>query len=79
MHVATYRSTNLLAMPTTSTEDTIIGSRPDRSGGGLYFDSGTESADSYDAEDTVLERCRSMFRQIGRRVSSFELSRQIYG
>jgi len=68
-----------LAMPTTSTEDTIIGSRPDQSGSGLYFDSANDAVDRPDAEDSVVERCRSVFRQIGRRFSSFELSRQIYG
>jgi hypothetical protein len=63
-------------MPPTFTEDTIIESRPDQSG--LYFDS-VNNVESYDANDSVFERCRAMFRDLGRRVSSFELSRQIYG
>ena len=65
-------------MPENSTEDTIIGSRPDRGDSGLYFDSANAAADGPDT-DSVVERCRSVFRQIGRRFSSFELSRQIYG
>jgi hypothetical protein len=66
-------------MPPTSTEDTIIGSRPDSLGSPLFLDSANETSDGFNTEDTVLERCRSMFRQVGRRLSSFELSRQIYG
>jgi len=66
-------------MPPISTEDTIIGSRPNSSGNGLYLDSTNDMAEGQSTDDTVIERCRSMFRQLGRRVSSFELSRQIYG
>jgi hypothetical protein len=66
-------------MPTTSTEDTIIGSRPDRSEIELYLDSVNDAADGSDTEVTVVERCRSTFRQLGQRLSSFDLSRQIYG
>jgi hypothetical protein len=28
---------------------------------------------------TVIDRCRALFRSFGQRVSSFDLSRQIYG
>jgi hypothetical protein len=63
-------------MPSTFTEDTIIESRPDQ--GGLYLDS-AHHIESDDASDSVFERCRAVFRQLGERVSSFDLSRQIYG
>jgi hypothetical protein len=78
-HAAIHQLTKPLIMPPTFTEDTIIGSSPNHSGSPLYLDSANAAADSYNAEDSVLERCRSVFRQIGRRLSSFELSRQIYG
>jgi hypothetical protein len=45
----------------------------------MYLDSTNDIADGQPTDGTVVERCRSMFRQIGRRVSSFDLSRQIYG
>ena len=66
-------------MPTTSTEDTIIGSPTVQSGSGLYLDSSNSVPERIDAEDSVLERCRALFRNLGRRASSFDLSRQIYG
>jgi hypothetical protein len=65
-------------MPPTSTEDTIIGSRPNSTGTALFQDSVNDASDG-GTDDTLFERCRSMFRQVGRRLSSFELSRQIYG
>jgi hypothetical protein len=62
-------------MPTRSNEDTMIEARPKRSAS-LFAD----SADDADAQNSgsVFERCRTVFRQIGERVTSFELSRQIY-
>ncbi len=30
-------------------------------------------------QDGVLERCRATFRTLGQRMTSFDLSRQIYG
>jgi hypothetical protein len=39
-----------------------------------------DRADEADAQSgNVFERCRTMFRHLGERVTSFDLSRQIYG
>ena len=63
-------------MPPRSIEDTMIRTRPTRSGS-LY----AYPAPDAETENTgnVLERCRALFRHLGERVSSFDLSRQIYG
>jgi hypothetical protein len=38
-----------------------------------------EVSDSPGNDSTMLERCRALFRSFGQRVTSFDLSRQIYG
>ena len=61
-------------MPHLSTEDTMIGAQPPSPLNLLLSEPGEN------AEPTgMLERCRAMFRSFGERVSSFDLSRQIYG
>ncbi len=38
-----------------------------------------EVSESPGRDSTVVERCRALFRTFGQRVTSFDLSRQIYG
>jgi hypothetical protein len=63
-------------MPPASTEDTIIEARPKRAAT-LFADS--ETFTGAPKPFTPLERCREVFRHLGERMSSFDLSRQIYG
>ena len=63
-------------MPPASTEDTIILPRPTRAGS--LFNSPAGDADASNTRH-ALERCRAKFRELGERMSSFDLSRQIYG
>lgn len=60
-------------MHTQTTEDTIIGSQP-RAAVDLFGSeiTGNESPG-------LIERCREKFRALGEQMTSFELSRQIYG
>jgi len=60
-------------MHTPTTEDTIIGSRP-RAAMDLF---GNEIVS--DENPGLIERCRAKFRLLGEQLTSFELSRQIYG
>ncbi len=60
-------------MHTPITEDTIIGS-PRNVAMDLF---GNESTSN--ENPSVLERCRAKFRSLGEQMTSFELSRQIYG
>jgi hypothetical protein len=41
----------------------------------LLFVAGEEPVE----QESVLERCRATFRTLGHRLTSFDLSRQIYG
>ena len=61
-------------MPPTSTEDTMLAAEPaERTD--LLFVAVEEPAET----DSVLERFRAKFRTLGQRMTSFDLSRQIYG
>jgi hypothetical protein len=59
-------------MHTLSHEDTMIASRP------RHFD-GIETPDGKPLRANLLTRTRTLFRSMGEQMSSFELSRQIYG
>jgi hypothetical protein len=61
-------------MPHLSNEDTMIGAQTPSPMNLLLAEPG-ENAEAAG----MLERCRAMFRSFGERVSSFDLSRQIYG
>jgi hypothetical protein len=63
-------------MPASSIEDTIIEARPKRAA--MLFDEPSPRHDESQPRGP-LERCRSVFRELGERMSSFDLSRQIYG
>jgi hypothetical protein len=63
-------------MPPASTEDTILETRPKRTA--LLFHQAIEDLDEPQPRGP-LERCRTAFRELGERMSSFDLSRQIYG
>jgi hypothetical protein len=45
----------------------------------LSSDEAGEGAGGKSAGGNILNRCRAMFRALGEQVSSFDLSRQIYG
>jgi len=45
----------------------------------LASDEAGEGAAGKSAGGKMLNRCRAMFRALGEQMSSFELSRQIYG
>jgi hypothetical protein len=62
-----------------SHEDTMISSRPRMSDDYLASDEAGEGAAGKSAGGKMLNRCRAMFRALGEQMSSFELSRQIYG
>jgi hypothetical protein len=61
-------------MPPTSIEDTMITAQPPQRTDLLFV-----AADEPVEQDGVLERCRATFRALGERVTSFDLSRHIYG
>lgn len=58
-----------------SQEDTMIAAHPARPLNLLF----EEVSESPGRDSTVVERCRALFRTFGQRVTSFDLSRQIYG
>jgi hypothetical protein len=76
MSAAILRAEPSIAMPPASTEDTIIEARPQRAAL-PFLDDETEARTAQSGNP--LERCRALFRELGERMSSFDLSRQIYG
>jgi hypothetical protein len=60
-------------MPPTFTEDTMLSTQPAERTDLLF------EAEEPVGQDSVLERCRATFRSLGQRLTSFDLSRQIYG
>jgi hypothetical protein len=66
-------------MHTFSHEDTMIASRPRHFDDDLKPGAAVEGADGKPARADLLTRTRTLFRVMGEQVSSFELSRQIYG
>ncbi len=75
MSAAIFKAEPSNAMPPASTEDTIIEARRERA-----FPFVDDETDAHPARTvSPLERCRTVFRELGERMSSFDLSRQIYG
>ena len=66
-------------MRTFSHEDTIISSRPRLPHSDLTSSEAGEGAVGNSTNGNMLNRCRALFRTWGEQMSSFELSRQIYG
>jgi hypothetical protein len=65
----------LSASMTASHEDTMIAAQPVQPLDLLFEE--ISDAPEYDAR--VVQRCRALFRSFGERMTSFDLSRQIYG
>lgn len=66
-------------MHTFSHEDTMISSQPRHFDDDLDLSETIEGPSGKPARANVLTRTRTLFRVLGERVGSFELSRQIYG
>jgi hypothetical protein len=66
-------------MHTFSHEDTMISSRPRHPDADLDLSATIEGTNGKPGRGNVLTRTRTLFRVLGERVGSFELSRQIYG
>jgi hypothetical protein len=66
-------------MHTLSHEDTMIASRPRLFDDDLNSGEGIETPDGKPLRANLLTRTRTLFRSMGEQMSSFELSRQIYG
>ncbi len=60
---------------TASHEDTIISAQPTPPLNLLF----EEISEAPEANAGMIERCRALFRSFGESVTSFDLSRQIYG
>ena len=60
---------------TASNEDTMIAAHRSQPLDLLF----EEIQDARDSDAGVMDRCRALFRSFGERVTSFDLSRQIYG
>jgi hypothetical protein len=66
-------------MHTLSHEDTMIASRPRHFDDDLNSREGIETPEGKRPRANFLTRTRTLFRAMGEQMSSFELSRQIYG
>jgi hypothetical protein len=66
-------------MHTFSHEDTMISSQSRRSDPDQDLSATIKGADGKRMRGNMLTRTRTLFRALGERVGSFELSRQIYG
>jgi len=62
-----------------SREDTIISAQPRRSESDPDLSETIQGPDGKPLRSNALTRTRALFRVMGERMSSFELSRQIYG
>jgi hypothetical protein len=62
-----------------SQEDTIISAQPRRSESDSDLSETIQGPDGKPLRSNPLTRTRELFRVMGERMSSFELSRQIYG
>ncbi len=62
-------------MTNLSHEDTMIGVSPSTDENLIFAD----SERAFESDPNLIERCRALFRSFGERVTSFDLSRQIYG